>query len=258
MTVFSILFALVTLAFGVTPVEAQLTRPTMFPSRGTCVMAMESGNFNFYEPRYFGNRRWNPSNGMTKVVAPLEADVCLHMVTTSGWQWIIQRAGTLLRWNINAEGSRVPYARDDCGNAIDEIAYPSTTLAPRPLRGETGPQGPIGPVGPAGRDFTRFTENRYDSDARSRRSTMGKVAAVAVGIAAIWVGLKIINSDRPHNQGPGVTSDSVAVRCNAIGYPNTCPTSPSQIGDVDLILSPMHGSIGFSTSFSLTTGGRRR
>ena len=100
------------------------TSNNMFSSKSTCNTALVSGNYVVYEARYFGLKDKNPVNGKTTKVAPLEADACVHMLTTAGMQWVVQPKGMMMRWNVGTDGSLKLYARDDCGNPADELSFP--------------------------------------------------------------------------------------------------------------------------------------
>jgi len=107
----------------------------MFGTGPACISALVSGNGVPYIPQHFGLNSNDPVNGSTRVARSLETDACVRMKTTAGVRWVIQKKGDVLRWNVNANGSLgQPYARDDCGNPINEISYPSSP-------GSQGPQG---------------------------------------------------------------------------------------------------------------------
>ena len=98
--------------------------PDMFSDKETCLVALGAGNFSYYEPKFNGLKGKNPVDGKTKVVAPLESDACVKMLTVSGKRWVPQKKGTEFRFK-SSEGhlASVPYARDSCGNPVEEIAY---------------------------------------------------------------------------------------------------------------------------------------
>ncbi len=104
----------------------------MFDSEEECVKTLLSDDFSFYEPKYFGLKNKNPVNGTTKVVAPLEQDACVYMLTVSGKKWVPQSDGTEFRFEKDANGNlkTVPYARNDCGNPVYGISYPSNVETP--------------------------------------------------------------------------------------------------------------------------------
>ncbi|MDP3958301.1 MAG: hypothetical protein Q8Q36_02460 [bacterium] len=107
-----------------TQVRAETGPPKMFATKEACYEALRvTRNFSYYEPRFFSWKNKNPVDGTSKIVAPIEADRCVRMLTTSGIQWVVQREGTLFRWHAvnGAISSPVPYARDDCGNPVDDI-----------------------------------------------------------------------------------------------------------------------------------------
>lgn len=130
------LFCFIVLSFA-TVVNAQ---PNIFPSREQCEAAFLSGTYSVYEPKFFGLKETNPVDGKTKITNPLESSACVGMLTTAGKKWVVQTEGTILRWNVNADGSLgTPYSRDDCGNPIFGISYPTApqvvehrTPAPQP------------------------------------------------------------------------------------------------------------------------------
>ena len=121
----------------------------MFETQESCDSALHSGNFTYYEPKYFGLKDKNPVNGTTKVRAPLETDECIPMLTVSGWKHVVQKTGTMMRWDVNPDGSLTLYARDDCGNPARRRKNSTTTSTP--VAGPQGPQGEPG-VGLPGRD----------------------------------------------------------------------------------------------------------
>ena len=98
------------------------TKPKFFSSQTTCLVALRSGNFEYYVPIDTTNRGQNPATGPNKKVSPLEADACVHMRTTAGPQHIVRQSGSLLRWQL-VNGTWVPYADDACGNDADKVAY---------------------------------------------------------------------------------------------------------------------------------------
>ena len=104
-------------------------KPSTFVSKDEAIAAYRSGNFTPYQPKFFGLSGTNPVNGTTKVVAGLEEDAVVHLLTTAGWRWTVQLEGTEYRWDVPA-GSAVVYARNDCGNPADEVVYPKTTPVP--------------------------------------------------------------------------------------------------------------------------------
>lgn len=139
------------------PVRAE--EPKFFATQAACESALVSGGFVPYEPKFFGLNKKNPTNGTTKVVAKLEADACLHMLTTvktngSNMQWVVQLTGTSLRWDdVNTDGNlEQPYARDDCGNPIDGISYgpppviPTKPVAPTAATTTAPAAGPVSQV----------------------------------------------------------------------------------------------------------------
>jgi len=87
---------------------------------------METGNFRFYEPRYFGLNTKNPTNGTSRIAVQLESPTCLEMLVVGGWKFVAQREGTWFRANNLEDGSLELYARDDCGNHVYGV-----TIAPR-------------------------------------------------------------------------------------------------------------------------------
>lgn len=123
-----------------TTVTAQ-SKPNMFPDKDSCGAAYRSGNYTTYEPKFFGLKGHEPVDGKSKIAAPLEADACLHSLTTAGKQWIVEHKGFMMRWETNADGSlkEVPYAIDACGNPNDGIFYPS---APQTTATATQPAAP--------------------------------------------------------------------------------------------------------------------
>jgi len=102
-----------------------------FSTKEACLNAMRSGDFTFYEPKFFGLRGKNPVDGKTKKTAQLEEDACVNMLTVGGVKWVPQQKGTTFRfWVNNDESLGYAYARDDCGNPVYEVAYPSSSEQP--------------------------------------------------------------------------------------------------------------------------------
>ena len=108
--------------------------PKKFGTEGQCNAALLTGECKFYEPSYFGSHNKNPVNGKTTVRVASEQNECVQMRTNNGKKWVAQKEGTFFRHrkDVNGELSTVPYARDDCGNAVYAISAPSTEL-PAPL-----------------------------------------------------------------------------------------------------------------------------
>lgn len=131
--VYMLLFALIGVNIPVS--AATPAAPNMFPSKEAAVAALRSGNFTAYEPQYFGLKGLNQVNGTTKVAVPLEADAVVYMLTTAGWQWVIELRGTMFRWNVGLDGTVTPYALDVCGNSAKEVYYPPAPEPPPPPPG---------------------------------------------------------------------------------------------------------------------------
>lgn len=103
--------------------------------KAKCENSLPTKDFTSYEPKYFGLKGKNPVNGTTIVAAPTERDLCAHMLTTAGWQWVGQEIGTVLRWEAKDGVLIRPIARDDCGNPIDGISYgPPATPTSQPAQ----------------------------------------------------------------------------------------------------------------------------
>ncbi|MBI3634369.1 MAG: hypothetical protein HY228_01995, partial [Candidatus Yonathbacteria bacterium] len=99
-----------------------------FDSASECSDAMASGECSYYTPSYFGNRLNDPINGSTTVRVPLEKEACIRMnVVGAIYYWVPQRKGSNFRFRKKADGTleEIPYARDDCGNKVTGIVYPS-------------------------------------------------------------------------------------------------------------------------------------
>ncbi len=124
--IISLVLALV--AFG-SGAEAQPSaNPNMFSTMAACEAALESGDLRFYEPRYFGLKTKNPTNGVDRVVVPLESNDCLEMLVVGGRRFVAQLEGTMFRAHKLADGSLSLYARDDCGNPVYGVVYPAPSL----------------------------------------------------------------------------------------------------------------------------------
>ncbi|MEK7581889.1 MAG: hypothetical protein AAB488_00980 [Patescibacteria group bacterium] len=98
----------------------------MFDNERECNIARELialGDYDYYEPKYFGLKGNNPVDGKSTVAAPIERDWCYKMLTVSGEKWVVQKSGTVLLFHKNADGTLgEPYAREDCGNPIYSVA----------------------------------------------------------------------------------------------------------------------------------------
>jgi hypothetical protein len=116
------------LLFASCPPKAhgQSSKPNVFRTSDACVAGYLSGNFTFYEPTHFGLKSKNPVNGKDRILAPLESDACLRVLTVSGVAWAPEPKGTQLRWWANKDGSlKEPYAMEVCGNMVYDVVYPS-------------------------------------------------------------------------------------------------------------------------------------
>ena len=135
---------------GATPVHAEELKPaklSIFESKSDCEVAMASGNFTFYQPKHFGLKNRNTTNGTTRVVVELESDQCRNVLVVSGMKWIPEKKGTKKRANKAADGSVVIYARDDCGNddITDQQQAPS---APASVVAQAPPAPAVQPPAP--------------------------------------------------------------------------------------------------------------
>ncbi|MEK7558640.1 MAG: hypothetical protein AAB507_02325 [Patescibacteria group bacterium] len=125
-------------AVVVGPKPSNGTGPDMFADKGTCLLALETGNYKYYEPKYEGLKKKDPVDGKTRVLVLLESDGCVRMLTVSGRRWVVQKKGTGFRFKAS-DGvlALIPYARDSCGNPADDIAYfvPKQVSLPPPPQG---------------------------------------------------------------------------------------------------------------------------
>lgn len=118
--------AVVALVAWMHPVEAsERIAPNTFSTLVACNGAMQSGEFRFYEPRYFGLNAQNPVNGIDRIRVPLESPQCIQMLVVGGVKYVAQREGTYFRAYRLPDGSLQLYARDDCGNPVYGV-----TIAP--------------------------------------------------------------------------------------------------------------------------------
>lgn len=104
--------------------SAQKPKPNMFSTMSSCSAALESGNFRFYEPKYFGLNSRNPANDVDRIVVPIESNICIEMLVVGGRRFVVQREGTQFRARKNPDGSLSLYARDDCGNPVFGVVFP--------------------------------------------------------------------------------------------------------------------------------------
>lgn len=108
--------------------------PSRFNTQDECEKAVTAGRYEVYPPRYFGNHKKNPVDGVTRIAAATEFVACVHMKTMTGKkEWVVQAPGTMLRFNVTSDGSLTPYARHDCGNEIDGISYPQAPPPEQPV-----------------------------------------------------------------------------------------------------------------------------
>jgi len=110
-------------AHGQTPAVVN----NMFTSPMACVDNLDK--VPYYVPKYMGNAKRDPVNGTTKIAAPTEGDSCVYMETMQGWKYVPIKSETILRWNVAPDGTRTPYAHDQCGNKIGMIFYPAPPAA---------------------------------------------------------------------------------------------------------------------------------
>lgn len=104
--------------------------PAAFETREACHSAVLSGEgaYRIYVPKDLSGAGKNPVDGITKVMAPLETVIgvaCVEMNTQWGRKFVPQSEGTEFRFKVNADGSRTPYARHDCGNKVYSISHPT-------------------------------------------------------------------------------------------------------------------------------------
>ncbi len=107
-------------AYATTPVA-----PNTFSTLAACNGALQSGEFRYYEPRYFGLNAKNPVNGVDRIRVQLESAQCIRMLVVGGEKYVAQREGTYFRAYRLPDGSLQLYARDDCGNPVYGV-----TIAP--------------------------------------------------------------------------------------------------------------------------------
>ncbi len=93
--------------------------PNMFNTREETVSAFTNKTFSYYEPRYFDSYKVKPVNGKGRILAPLQQDAVVNMMTANGNKWVVLIKGVMLRWENNT-----PYAMDTCGNKIFSTFYP--------------------------------------------------------------------------------------------------------------------------------------
>jgi len=182
-------FALISLS---SPVSAQTrTRLNMFSTMTACKTAMASGDFRYYEPKYFGLNANNPLNGVDRVPVPLESDTCLNMFVVGGWKFVVQKEGTVFRGEKLADGSLTLYARDDCGNPVRGVVYPAPVVqaqvyvrqsAPSPIL-IPYPIDMIRPIEPPAKPAVRGPVERYypEESSTSQEWNQGLTASGMVG-----------------------------------------------------------------------------
>lgn len=122
------LILMVAVVASISSLVSAAPMPDHFKSAKDCSVAVRSGGFVYYTPRYYGNRGRNPADGVTKVVASLPEVACVLEYTKYGVFWVAQKEGDLFRFYKKSDGSleEVPYAREDCGNPVKGITYPLT------------------------------------------------------------------------------------------------------------------------------------
>lgn len=183
----SAFFGVLALLASVPIVTAQEPlKPNMFSTLASCEAALRSGALRFYEPKYFGLRTQNPTNGRDLVVVSLESDICLEMLVVGGRRFVAQREGTLFRAQRLPDGSLSLYARDDCGNPVYGVVYPP----PLPGHGELIPLSPAVPPDPprfVGPELSRPTVVAVAPETKKKgfcNSKKCRLTLVAVGAAA--------------------------------------------------------------------------
>jgi hypothetical protein len=110
------------------PAEVSPDKPNMFTTKAACEEALESGNFRYYVPKFYGHNSRQPVDGVNRVVVPLESDTCLEMQVVGGRKFVVQKEGTMFRAHRNSDGSLSLYARDDCGNRVFDVVFPAPDL----------------------------------------------------------------------------------------------------------------------------------
>lgn len=126
--------------------NAKGVTPSLFATQKGCESAVNAGEgaYKFYVPKYLGGNKKNPVDGVTSVVAPLEAVACVQMDTTAGKKWVAQPEGAEFRFWKNADGSfkETPYARHDCGNKVYGIVYPAPEVSVSEKKAEAEVKAP--------------------------------------------------------------------------------------------------------------------
>jgi len=102
--------------------EAQVKTTFFGTDTGACLQALRNGEFSYYTPVDTSGRGKNLATGPNRKLAPLEADACVRMKTTAGWQIVVRPKGSIMRWEL-VNGVWEVYADDTCGNNANEVTY---------------------------------------------------------------------------------------------------------------------------------------
>lgn len=174
-------------SLAVGDVQAQApAAPNTFATLDACSEALKTGQLRFYEPKFFGLATRNPVDNRSRIVVPLESDVCLEMLVVGGRRFVAQREGTLFRAHRLADGSLSLYARDDCGNPVYGLVYPPPVLpvVDEELREPLiVPEREAGPVEPLRRQY-RVSPVVKKKKGGFCSSTACRLTVLAVGGAA--------------------------------------------------------------------------
>lgn len=218
-----VLMAIIAVIFS-TPLSAQ--KPSMFSSPVQCNAALASGNFAYYAPVDLSKRAENPIDNANVFGVKLEADSCRHQRTISGWKYVVQPGGSMMRADKDAAGNLVIDRRDDCGNADDtdqqHPVVPETPNAPTPQT-----SAPPAPATQLSFSSSNTTNNYYEGGGQQEptnqpwplltvpapKSWFCHTWCVVTGVAIIGVGIfagyELSKGDNPTTTG-GVVDTGIA------------------------------------------------
>jgi hypothetical protein len=179
------ILAAVALLLGVTTI-CLAQKPDIFETREACESHYKTGNYSFYVARNIAGWKKNAVNGRDSILARLESDAVVEMITIHGKGFTILPQGTQLRW---VKTEMKAYAMDTCGNTIFSC-YPligteeKKPVASEPIAPMTTILSPIstGNITPSAVAIATSTSNDSSSSFLSKNWWWIGAAAVGGGI----------------------------------------------------------------------------
>ncbi len=179
-------------------------------NKDECLSALADPGVKFYRPQDLHGTGRMPVNGTSQVLMSFPHPVCAHMATGQGVvQWVAQEPMVAFRAQPNKDGLMVIYSRNDCGNAVDEIAYPIPTPATTVVASTPPPQPIVinNTFSPEfsldlGKKFKEPTDNHSDSKCKNW-CVVGIVAGVT--ILGVVIAKALDKGDDKGTRGDGDT-----------------------------------------------------